>query len=317
MPSNIELAIADALALSSKTQSRSPTPSIAHVISAYIRVAGFADLHPHLDCTLPADAIASSSSSSALSDAAVLSAFERALEKHASPLCKAGSEAAKLVARVRRDYWRGVLLASGSQDDELTQLLLESQTREAAAYPSVSSPPSPSPQSKSKKAKTRKRGTTNVDVDVTHSKDSEDDKHISTPTPTKAKKAGLFRPTTSGLESLVGRKNGFPERSQIYLKGQGWKTLYPCPCCGSMVRAREVLRVLDMEAGDEDVEMADATAESSKNILPESKKRKSSLTKKGSKKTKQVKRGKQVAVKDASSQVSFDPYGPSTSKASM
>ncbi|EAU80948.1 hypothetical protein CC1G_03124 [Coprinopsis cinerea okayama7 len=315
MPSNIELAIADALALSSKTQSCSPTPSIAHVISAYIRVAGFADLHPHLDCTSPADAIASSSSS-ALSDAAVLSAFERALEKHASPLCKAGSEAAKLVARVRRDYWRCVLLASGSQDDELTQLLLESQTREAAAYASVSSPPSPSPQSKSKKAKTPKRGTANVDVDVTDSKDSEDDKYISTPTKAKTK-VGLFCPTTSGLESLVGRKNGFPERSQIYLKGQGWKTLYPCPCCGSMVRAREVLRVLDMEAGDEDVEMADATADSSMIISPEPKKRKSSMAKGGRKKTKQVKRGKQVAVKDASSQVSFDPYGPSTSKASM
>lgn len=311
MPTNIELAIAEALCVTSQTtdgtSSLPATPNTAQVISAYIRIAGFTDIQ---------------TSPIALSDASVISAFERALEKHASPHSKAGSGAAKLVARVRRDYWTGVLLAAGSQDDELTQLLLGTHQNTTASMAPCSSTACASPNCPSR------TGT------VPRSK-----RLTSTSTPTTS----TMTFTSSGFESLVGRRQEYgnrsmPERSQIFLKGQGWKTLYPCPCCGSMVRAQEIIRVLDLDITDDDDSASIRTAavdgaktgkaKTKTGAVPGApKKRKAKALASTStvddstnppRKRKQVKRRTKVQRDSATLAVPpFDPYGPSTSKASM
>ncbi|TFK22944.1 hypothetical protein FA15DRAFT_695420 [Coprinopsis marcescibilis] len=314
MPTNIELAIADAMTMSSY-QGPEPIPRIDHVLSAYIRIAGFSNI---------CDAFSSGSAdltspSTSPSDAAVISAFERALEKHPSPRSKMGSDGAKLVARVRRSYWRSVLLSTGSDDDELTQLLLASSHYRAdsslALLPRSTSPTSPPPPPPKSLRMCKRTGKPCTDACYRSASSTPKD----------------------GFEALLGRKNGVqgtPERRQIYLKPQGWVTLYPCPCCGSMVRAKEVLRVLDLEAGDEaEVARQEATDEmaATKAKVERRKARKanpkSTTDTAGEatrRKTKQIKRRTKVKANcvreggaSSSTVVAFDPASPSTSKLYM
>ncbi|KAG5642987.1 hypothetical protein DXG03_001803 [Asterophora parasitica] len=85
MHSNIERALADVLAANKEVE-------IANVLAAYIRVAGFK--HQSMD---------------------VLTAFERAMDKHPDSKDKVDSASAKLVAELRQDYWQSMIDFGGKQ----------------------------------------------------------------------------------------------------------------------------------------------------------------------------------------------------------
>lgn len=86
MHSNLQRALADVLAANQEVK-------FANVLTAYIRVAGFKK-----------------------SDLDVLTTFERAMDKH--PDCKdqVTSESARLVARLRHEYWKTMFDWSGKQN---------------------------------------------------------------------------------------------------------------------------------------------------------------------------------------------------------
>ncbi|KAG6917170.1 hypothetical protein DXG01_003606 [Tephrocybe rancida] len=85
MHSNLQRAVADVLAANQEVK-------FVNVLTAYVRVAGFKK--SNLD---------------------VLTAFERAMDKH--PDCKdqVDSESAKLVAKLRHDYWKTMFDWGGKQ----------------------------------------------------------------------------------------------------------------------------------------------------------------------------------------------------------
>lgn len=85
MHSNLQRAVADVLAANQEVK-------FVNVLTAYIRVAGFKK--SNLD---------------------VLTTFERAMDKH--PDCKdqVNSESAKLVAKLRHDYWKTMFDWGGKQ----------------------------------------------------------------------------------------------------------------------------------------------------------------------------------------------------------
>ncbi|KAG6889123.1 hypothetical protein C0992_006345 [Termitomyces sp. T32_za158] len=85
MHSNLQRAVADVLAANQEVK-------FANVLTAYIRIAGFKK-----------------------SDLDVLMTFERAMDKH--PDCKdqVNSESAKLVAKLRHDYWKTMFDWGGKQ----------------------------------------------------------------------------------------------------------------------------------------------------------------------------------------------------------
>lgn len=86
MHSNIEQAVSDVIASKQEV-------IISTVLSAYIRVAGFAD--PSTD---------------------VLTAFERALDKHPDSADKVDSPSSKLIAVLRQDYLLGILNGDNGEE---------------------------------------------------------------------------------------------------------------------------------------------------------------------------------------------------------
>ncbi|KAF5374097.1 hypothetical protein D9615_008875 [Tricholomella constricta] len=85
MRSNIERAVADVLAANKEVV-------VANVLAAYVRVAGFK--HQSMD---------------------VLTAFERAMDKHPDSKDQVDSTSAKLVAELRQDYWKSMFDWGGKQ----------------------------------------------------------------------------------------------------------------------------------------------------------------------------------------------------------
>ncbi|KAH0586615.1 hypothetical protein J132_06383 [Termitomyces sp. J132] len=85
MHSNLQRAVADVLAANQEVK-------FSNVLTAYIRIAGFQK-----------------------SSLDVLTTFERAMDKH--PDCKdqVNSESAKLVAKLRHDYWKTMFDWGGKQ----------------------------------------------------------------------------------------------------------------------------------------------------------------------------------------------------------
>lgn len=357
MPNNIELAISEALA----ADSSQTTPSITSVLSAYVKVAGFSDPNPTFSTSTSG---CSSTLSAACSDAAVISAFERALEKAASSKTPGASEASKLVSTVRRHYWRGILIAVGSKEDELTQLLIEAERKEMGeevpglllhtstpnpAF-SVTTQASDSPPSSPKKSKKKRRSLKDV---TTTSAPNTTSFESSPPSPTDIATCEANSPPLSprsvtafshelvitmaalvspGVKALSVRRSEAqgaldndrlpPLRTfQRYVKGEGYKTYYPCPCCGSgQVPAAQVIKALGLdgscEGGGEDVH--EERGHTKKKVI---RKRKTSSTKGDDgkrEKTRQVKRGAMlVAGTDQSKTVPFDPLAPSSSRVSM
>ncbi|KAH6907519.1 hypothetical protein BKA70DRAFT_357890 [Coprinopsis sp. MPI-PUGE-AT-0042] len=353
MPNNIELAISAAL-LTGDSQT---TPNIVHILSAYVQVAEFSDLHPSFTISK------SNPACSKCSDAVVISAFERAIEKAASSNSPGASEASRLVPKVRRQYWRGILIAAGNKDDELTQLLIKAERKEmgdampllsleplgpAAATPDApisdavislkkskkkkrrsSKEPSTEPQSNSSPGS----GTTTIAFPNSHVA-------ITPPGPLTLGCAG-YNPTLTRAALVSPRLKALSipqchtanagegpaplKTSQRYVPGEGYKTYYPCPCCGGgSVRAKQMMRSFgideDGDGSDEVVhegeEEQEEHAVTTKKKISRKRKTSTKGEEGGRKKTRQVKRRSKVGT-DSSKLPAFDPFAPSSSRVSM
>jgi hypothetical protein len=368
MPNNIELAISAAL----MTDDSQNTPNIAHVLSAYVQVAGFTDLRPSFAISKCASSsfcpdCSSSAGCTKCSDAVVISAFERALEKAATSTHTPGaSEASKLVSRVRRQYWRGILIAAGNKEDELTQMLLEAERKEMGeegmgflsldSAPAATAPIAQTELVLSKKSKKKKRRSSK-DLSVT-SPSSSPASSASEPAPVAAgppetltlggagynptlTRAALVSPRLKALSisrstTCAAADGPAPLRtSQRYVTGEGYKTYYPCPCCGGgSVRAKQMMKVLGIDEDEDGSDGGEVVHEgeereaeyreslSAKKRVSRKRKTSSTSSAKGEegerkKKMRQVKRRVRIGNEKHGLVPAFDPFAPSSSRVSL